>query len=225
MQTAPPPRPQLPLLSALIGLVALAACGSAQLAPPLDLKVEPGPEIALPGVRATMAVPKGMKAKRDGTFLLIHQEIAWIGLKVTVQPNPETDADAWIDAHVALVQRSGNADILRNDRVTLGDLDARLIAAEDLLGERRAALLQMVAPAEDGIYVATFFGSAQTVRAHAKALVRALMTLRIPQLEPSAGETIGGDRPPPGAGQRSPAAPGEPPAIVPPQVAPEVDAR
>jgi len=164
----------------------LPGCGGTLIAPPktddADVTIEPGARVTIGHTRLTMAIPKPFKQGSDEAWVIKIDNQTVAVLRFARHKRPERDVDAWIDSLIASVEKGGRAGVLVNKPVTLGDLQGRLIGAEDLLGQQRSAVRMVVAPAEDGVWVASFFASAAIVHKHAKVLDQALLSLRVPEI-------------------------------------------
>ncbi len=182
MNPTPAAAPWSRNLSLWLGSLAIVGCGGTFIAPDTGarLEISPGDRVQLARSRLSMAIPKGFEKRSDDAWVAERGGQTAILLRFVKHPLPEGDVDAWIDDLINSVKKAGRAGVLRDERITLGDLDARHIGAEDLLGTSRTAIRMVVAPAEDGVYVASFVAEAATLRAHLTVLDAALLTLRIP---------------------------------------------
>jgi hypothetical protein len=165
-------------LAALAMLCSQTACGTvAVLAPEPTLK--PGQRTSIPGTQMSLEIPKPFKRHDDRTWVVRQDDQIHTVMRVVVQKKPKGNVDSWIDQRIVSVGRGGQAGILRNETVTLGDINGRLIVAQDLRGTSRNGLMQMVAQAEDGLYVVTFAGPVSILHKHGALLVKALSSVRV----------------------------------------------
>lgn len=186
MADRPSPTARYWTVAGLWLLLWTVGCGGTVMAPPHevpDVEVVAGARVTIGQTRLTMAIPKGFEKKSDEAWMLSKDNKAAILLRFVKHPTPASEPDVWIDGLVKSVQRAGRAGVLQDQRVTLGDLEARHIGIEDLLGQPRGAVRMVVVPAEDGVYAASFLADAATIRKHTKVLDEALLSLRVPALK------------------------------------------
>ncbi len=172
-------------VAVLAALSWLPGCGGAAVAPQHDdstIELVAGPRVTVGHTRLTMAIPKGFDKRSDDGWSLLQGKRTAAVLRFTKHPSPERDVDSWIDSLIQSVEKGGRAGVLVNKTITLGDLEGRLIGAEDLLGKPRTAVRMVIAPAEDGVWVAAFFASANLIHKQTKVLDEALLSLRIPEV-------------------------------------------
>ncbi len=166
-------------LAALATLCSQTACGAVAVVAP-EPTLQPGQRTSIPGMRLSLEIPKPFKRHDDRTWVVRQGDQVHTVMRVAVQKRPEGNVDSWIDQRIVSVGRSGQAGILRNETVKLGDIDGRLIVAQDLHGTSRNGLMQMIAQAEDGLYVVTFAGPVSILRKHGALLVKALRSIEVP---------------------------------------------
>lgn len=123
-------------------------------------------------------------------------------LRLQVTPEPEGGATAHVNRLLADIERQGQAGVLRDQVVALGDLDGRLIEAADLPPTTRGqgnpqALWLVVVVAEDGMYTASATGPAAELKARRPLLEAFLLSVRVaapggkPRPQPVAPDPLG----------------------------------
>lgn len=185
MQRAQParilPRPKLARLRPLLWTCALwlAGCSGAETAnlPTTDGRAVTVPLATTQHVRVTP--PKGCKVAQPDLWVCQHGPDRVTILRVARLAEPEDGSDAYLDRLVRDLGKNGQADVERDERIALGDLEARRIDAVALREKPPTAIWLVAVAAEDGLYTVSVAGLASDLRDKSKDYDAFLQSLRI----------------------------------------------
>lgn len=166
-------------LSGLAMLSVLVGCGGPE-AP--TLPTTDGRPVTVPlasTLQVRVAVPKGCKVLDGSLWACQHGPDRVALLRVARQQEPDEGTDAYLDKLVRDLGKNGQAGVERDERVALGDLEARRIDAVALREKPATAIWLLAAAAEDGLYTASVAGAAGDLREKAKEYEAFLLSLRI----------------------------------------------
>lgn len=167
-----------PLLLCLV----LLACGGA--APRADAPVSAtATRRSVTGAPGHVEIPAGYAAAGPMTWTRKTAQGPVI-LHVAVQSEPAEGADAELDRRLRALEREGEAGVERDERITLGDLDARLVHTVTLRAAPPLGLWLVVTAAEHGMYVVSAAGPRAALRAHQPEIEGFLRSLRVPPPAP-----------------------------------------
>lgn len=172
-------------------LTSLSACGGPQGVGRSSVRTD-GSRIGLPGMRASVQVPKGFEVVDDRTWVQKLGQDRGVILRVHQQPEPPEGADRHVDKLIQDLEKQGEAGVETDRTVPLGDLDGRLVQAIELRRRPPAALWLVVAVAEDGLYTVSVAGPADELRKRRTEFEGFLQSLRV--LQP-AGPPVPRDKP------------------------------
>lgn len=166
-------------LGATLALM-LACSGGQVLTPsPDNLPRADGQRHAVAGSRASLEIPKEFRIVDATTWLLPLGPNAGILAHLQRAQEPADGAMAQLDRAIAELQKQGEADVERDERVILGDLDARLLQALELREKPAKGLWMIVTAAEDGMYTLTVAGPVAEMRTRQAILEPLLLSLRV----------------------------------------------
>lgn len=163
--------------------VGFASCGGPQVATESQLDqvhFTDGEQQQVRGEPITLRVPKPFERAADHGWVAKIQGTPFAMLRIDVlRPLPEEGMDAILDQRVRAIRKAGVAGVLRDEKVSLGDLDGRMIEAVELVGDQRGALLLLATETEDGLVTATLALPATLLKREGAVLRAALLTMRV----------------------------------------------
>ncbi|GEM_PF-2748218 len=159
-------------------LVGVVGCGATVVGPPI---LGGGRHALIEKLDVSLKIPVGMDRKKPHVWTLDAGGVRHAMLWVERKKLPETGAKGWVDAAAKRMGSSGMAGLIRREVVMIGDLDAHLLESITLLGRQRRAAMQLVAGAEDGLYVVSVLATLDTMKRNHKAFEKALRSTRIPR--------------------------------------------
>lgn len=159
-------------------LLALTACSGAETVP--DLPKTDGQRHALLGAPyASVIVPKGLDVAAPLTWLWPSNDGALL-LTVRRQQEPVDGMNAELDRVIRKMQEGGEADVMGDRIVPLGDLEGRLVEATTLRNvDPPTSLWLMLCVAEDGMYALTVAGPTGVIKDRRKDLLTFVESLRV----------------------------------------------
>lgn len=177
-----------------IGIAAQSGCGQ-QVLP--DFPKVSGERLTAPiGIlnQVTLSPPKGWQQIEPQTWALSLGQDRLLVMKANLATGIEGGADSYVDKQLHEIGKLGQGGTERDERVKLGDLDARLIRVVDLRNRPPVGLWMMAADAEDGLFTLTVIGPLDDLRKNSAEIETALNSLRI---APPAGVTREAPKRPP----------------------------
>lgn len=129
--------------------------------------------------QVTLSPPKGWQQLEPHTWALSLGQDRVLVMKANLATGIEGGAEAFVDKQLQELGKLGQGGTERDDRVLLGDLDARLIKVVDLRNRPPMGLWMMAADAEDGMFTLTVLGPLDDLRKNGPAIDTALLSLRV----------------------------------------------
>lgn len=188
------PEPAVPRILRTLTLLAslLTACSGADTSPEL-LKTDGQRHSLLGAPQASVIVPKDLDVAAPLTWLWQTTE-GPILLTVRRQQEPQDGMNAELDREIAKMQQGGDADVMADRKLPLGDLEGRLVEATTLRkDDPPASLWLLLCVAEDGMYALTVAGPSGAIRERRKELTAFMESLRVmsaPQPAPQAAAPV-----------------------------------
>jgi hypothetical protein len=171
------------------GMTLVSACTAA---PVVDTApVADGQRVTVPiGTlnQVSLEPPKGARRLDPQTWLWSSGPDQAVVLRVQQNPEPEGGTTAYVDRQLAVIHEGGDAGVERDERMQLGDLEARRVHAVELRKQPPAALWLVIATAEDGMFVISAAGPRDLLRTRSRELDAFLASVRI--LPPAAAERV-----------------------------------
>ncbi len=166
----------LQLLMALA--LVLPACSGAETTP--DMPKTDGLRHSLLGApHASVIVPKGLETAAPLTWLWPTND-GPILLTVRRQQEPPEGMNAQLDHVIREMQQGGDADLMGDRVVQLGDLEGRLVEATTLRKQDPpTSLWLMLCVVEDGMYALTVAGPTGAIKDRRKELLTFVESLRV----------------------------------------------
>jgi hypothetical protein len=163
-----------------IGLLALLflGCSGAEITQELPrTDGERHPLIGAP--HASVIVPKGLEVAAPLTWVWRIPE-GPILLTVRRQQEPQDGMNAQLDREIRKMQEGGDADVMADRTLPLGDLEGRLVEATTLRKEDPpTSLWLLLCVAEDGMYALTIAGPTGAIKDRRKELTAFIESLRV----------------------------------------------
>lgn len=169
----------LAAITLTVGFAGAFGCGQ-QVMP--DFPVVNGERLTAPiGIlnQVTLSPPKGWQQIEPQTWALALGQDRVLVMKANLATGIEGGADSYVDKQLHEIGKLGQGGTERDERVKLGDLDARLIRVVDLRNRPPVGLWMMAADAEDGLFTLTVLGPLDDLRKHGAAIETSLQSLRI----------------------------------------------
>ncbi len=159
-------------------LLACVACSGAETAAELP-KTDGQRHVLLGAPHASVIVPKGLDVAAPLTWVWQTNDGA-ILLTVRRQQEPPDGMNAQLDHVIRQMQQGGEADLMGDRSVQLGDLEGRLVEATTLRkADPPTSLWLMLCVAEDGMYALTVAGPTVALKERRKELLQFVESLRI----------------------------------------------
>ena len=173
----------LPKLMALTLL--LTACSGAETTP--DLPKTDGTRHSLLGApHVSVIVPKGLDVAAPLTWVWQTPD-GPILVTVRRQQEPQDGMNAELDREIRKMQEGGDADVMGDRMVPLGDLEGRLVEATTTRKQDPPnSLWLLLCVAEDGMYALTVAGPTVAVKDRRSELLAFMESLRIVSPQPPA---------------------------------------
>ncbi len=167
-------------ISLAICLVILGCSGAQVLTPvPEDLPKADGQRHSLANSRASLQAPVPFRVVDATTWVLPLAPGSGILVHVQRVQEPAEGAMGHLDKMIADLQRQGEADVERDEKILLGDLDGRFVRALELRAKPAKGLWMVVTVAEDGMYTVTAAGPLTALRERQALLESFLLSLRV----------------------------------------------
>ncbi len=169
----------------LLAALTLTACSGTDVVPELA-KTDGLRHPLLGAPHASVIVPKGLDVAAPLTWLWPSND-GPILLTVRRQQEPGDGMNAQLDRVIRTMQEGGEADVMGDSIVQLGDLEGRLVEATTLRKQDPpTSLWLMLCVAEDGMYALTVAGPTGVIKDRRKELRAFMESLRIvsPQPQP-----------------------------------------
>lgn len=144
-----------------------------------DLPKADGQRHSIANSRASIQPPVEFRVVDATTWVLPLSREAGILVHLQRAQDPAEGAMAHLDKVIADLQKQGEADVERNESITLGDLDGRFVQALELRAKPAKALWMVVTVAEDGMYTVTAAGPVAALRERQALLESFLLSLRV----------------------------------------------
>jgi hypothetical protein len=155
-----------------------AACSGAETAPDLP-KTDGQRHVLLGAPHASVIVPKGLEVAAPLTWVWQTND-GGILLTVRRQQEPPEGMNVQLDHVIRQMQQGGEADLMGDRIVQLGDLEGRLVEATTLRkADPPTSLWLMLCVAEDGMYALTVAGPTVAIRDRRKDLLMFVESLRV----------------------------------------------
>ena len=168
----------LPFMVAL-AMALVPACGQPMVP---DYPTVDGQKVTAPvGIlnQVTLSPPKGWKQIEPHTWALPLGQDRLVILKANLATGIDGGAGSFVDKQLQELGKNGQGGTESDERLVLGDLDARLIKVVDLRNRPPMGLWMVAADAEDGLFTLTVLGPLDDLRKHAGAIDACLASLRI----------------------------------------------
>ena len=164
--------------SLLVVLLLLTGCSGADTVS--DLPKTDGERHPLIGApHASVIVPKGLDTAAPLTWVW-HAPEGPILLTVRRQQEPLDGMNAQLDREIRKMQEGGDADVMADRTLPLGDLEGRLVEATTLRKEDPpTSLWLLLCVAEDGMYALTIAGPTGAIKDRRKELTAFMESLRV----------------------------------------------